>query len=174
MTYCVLKQRQIARAGKVPLYLRPVHWLFGVVVGYGYWTSRALLWGLLFVIAGHFIFAEAWRAGAMAPTDGDMLRSPEWAECADTANPAECWSSRSPGRDYERFSPTLYSIDVFLPIVEFGQERNWTPAAGRGGQFEGTTVGSLAWIWRTIQEAAGYLLSAFAVAGGARLARREE
>ncbi|MCI4666065.1 MAG: hypothetical protein MRY74_15220 [Neomegalonema sp.] len=172
----VQKQRQLAHAGKVPLYLRPAHWLFGVAVGYGYWTSRALLWGLLFMIAGHFIFAAAWRAGAMAPTDGHMLRSPQWLACADKPNPAACWAKQPPGLDYEVFSPTLYSIDVFLPIVEFGQESAWSPSAPRGPKTPGveTTVGALAWVWRTIQEAMGYLLSAFAVAGGARLARREE
>lgn len=170
----VLKQRQLARAGKVPLYLRPAHWLFGVTVGYGYWTSRALLWGLLFILAGHFIFAAAWRAGAVAPTDAIMLRSPEWRACSDAPRPAECWAETPPGLDYEVFSPTLYSIDVFLPIVAFGQEEAWSPSALRGSETAGTAFGRLAWIWRTVQEAAGYLLSAFAVAGGARLARREE
>ncbi len=172
----VLKQRQLARAGKVPFYLRPAHWLFGVAVGYGYWTSRALLWGLLFIVAGHFVFAAAWRAGAVAPTDAIMLRSPEWRACSDAPRPAECWGAAPPGLDYEAFSATLYSIDVFLPIVAFGQEEAWTPSAPRGEEVAdgAATLGRLAWIWRTVQEAAGYLLSAFAVAGGARLARREE
>ena len=49
----VLKQRQLRRAGKIAFYMRPFHWLFGLAVGYGYWTSRAALW--MVIVGG------AWR-----------------------------------------------------------------------------------------------------------------
>lgn len=188
----VLKERQRARAGKVPIYLRPVHALFGLIVGYGYWTSRALLWSLLFVIVGGVTFDAAWRAGAMAPASDVVLTSEGWRACVsdEPAHPAECWARDPSGYDYQTFEPWLYSVDVFLPVVTFEQEAAWSPSPPRGGPaFElapdaaqgavfaaigDTTIGGLAWIWRYVHEAAGYILSAFAIAGAARLAQREE
>lgn len=188
----VLKERQRARAGKVPLYLRPIHWLFGVAVGYGYFTSRALLWSALIVVAGAALFDAAWRAGAMTPASDIVLVSDEWRACLRSAPEATtaCWLETGPGRDYETFAAWLYAVDVFLPVVDLEQEAAWAPSPTRGAPLleaapasarptlsavidAETPIGAIAWAWRILHEASGYVLSAFALAGAARLAQRD-
>lgn len=167
----VEKERRKRRAGEIAWYLRPFHALFGLAVGYGYFTSRALLWSVLFIALGAVIFQETWRQGAMAPAHEVMLDDPEWRAVQAADNPAALWSAAYPGRDYVAFDPVLYSFDVFLPIVSIEQEPAWAPSASRGATIAGRPFGYLAGLYRIFHEIMGYILSAFAIAGAARLVR---
>lgn len=170
----VLKQRMLRRAGKIAWHMRPFHWLFGVAVGYGYWTSRALLWLVLFVAVGAVLFDLAWRQGAMTPTRDGTLTSVAWEKCLEEAPvlTAQCWTSRAPGEDYEPFSAALYSLDVFLPVIDLEQESAWSPAPRRGEPVLDIAVGRWAWGYRFVHELLGYLLMGFAAAGLTKLAER--
>lgn len=187
----VYKERARRAAGAVPWHLRPLHRLYGMTVGYGYFTSRAIFFSAVLVVLGALMFGAVWRAGAMVPAHEVLLDDEAWTDCAATApNPSTCWLSRLPGKDYEAFSAALYSLDVFLPIVSLEQEPAWTPSAARGDRLGDSALGQalsdaglswpwlaeqrlggVAWIYRIVHEALGYILSAFAVAGAARLVR---
>lgn len=171
----VLKQRMLRRAGRIPLYIRPFHWVFGLVVGYGYWTSRVLLWALLVVALGAGLFEAAWRGGAMTPAQPEVLVSEPWAACAATAPeaPSACWASSAAGRDYEPFDAALYSLDLFLPLIQLEQEAAWSPSPTRGPALFGVALGSWAWGYRFFHELLGYVLSGFAAVGFAKLAERD-
>lgn len=171
----VLHQQMLRRAGKIPLYIRPFHWLFGVVAGYGYWTSRVLLWSVLAVMLGAAVFWHAWREGAMTPTHPDILLSDDWRGCLEdpAGSPANCWMKTPPGRDYEPFDPVAYSIDVFLPVVSLEQETSWSPSPSRGAPIAGRPSGFWAWAYRFVHELLGYVLVGFAVVGFAKLAERD-
>ena len=170
----VERERQTRRAGEIVWHLRPIHRLYGFTVGYGYFTARALLWSALIVALGAFLFAAAWRDGAIVPAHEVVLDDPEWRACAAQQRAAECWTASDPGRDYEPFHPLLYSFDVFLPVISLEQEPAWTPSTARGRQVSGVKLGALAWAYRLLHESLGYLLSAFAIAGAARLVRESE
>ncbi|MCI4665304.1 MAG: hypothetical protein MRY74_11340 [Neomegalonema sp.] len=170
----VERERQARRAGKIAWYLAPLHRLYGAAVGYGYFTSRALLWSLLVVVLGAFVFEAAWRDGAMAPAHEVVLDDPEWRACAPKRHAAACWIAQDPGRDYEPFQALVYSFDLFLPVLSLEMEPAWTPSASRGSDHWGMRLGALAWGYRLVHEALGYLLSAFAIAGAARLVRENE
>ncbi|MEM9726731.1 MAG: hypothetical protein AAF909_14905 [Pseudomonadota bacterium] len=171
----VLHQRMLRWAGKVPLYLRPFHWLFGAVAGYGYWTSRVLLWAALVVALGAAVFEGAWRGGAFTPAQAEALLSASWAECLETApiQTAQCFLQSSPSDDYEPFNAAFYALDVFLPVVELEQEAAWSPTPRRGEAWIGATSGYWAWVYRFVHELLGYVLTGFAVLGFARLAERD-
>lgn len=167
----VEKERRKRRAGEIAWYLRPMHWLYGLAVGYGYFTARAMLWSAIFILIGALLFSAAWRQGAMVPASEVMLDDPEWKAVQAAPNPAELWIQAAPGRDYASFDPLLYSFDVFIPIVSVEQEPAWAPSTTRGEEVLGEPLGRLAALYRVFHELMGYILSAFAIAGAARLVR---
>jgi hypothetical protein len=77
-------------------------WLLDGTIGYGYRTWLAGVWLLLFFVVGWAIFA-GWL----------MLDSPTMEPTKDTGLPD--------------FHAWVYSLDVLVPIVDFGQEKSYTP-----------------------------------------------
>ena len=81
----------------------------------------------------------------MAPNSPVILASTDWRDavtafdaCDDGPRascpvPLKVWSQTSPSaKDYETFSPWLYSADLFVPLVALGQEAAWAPTTTRG------------------------------------------
>lgn len=189
----VLLERRKRAAGRIPWYLRPFHRLYGLTVGYGYYTGRALVWAVLFLMVGAWAYGAAWHAGAVAPREGQLVADAAWRACGAAENPAACWRSGPAGFDYPAFSASMYSLDVFLPVIDVGQERAWTPSVDRGWRIGDTsagaliaavpvvgppaadvTIGGIAFAFSFLHELAGYILSAFVIAGAATLVRADE
>ncbi len=130
-------------AGKVPLFTRPFHWLYGRIVGYGYFTVRAVIPAAVLWLLGWLFYAAAWSGGAFAPADAEMLDTAEWRACIENVetnrNPAACWAAATRddgtpriGADYEPYYAPFYSLDVMVPFITIGQEDSWLPVPGRG------------------------------------------
>jgi hypothetical protein len=97
----VARQRERRRrVDLAPWWKRAFGRLLGFVTGFGYAPERAL--GLLaaLVLAGGFMFARAWDADAISPSE----RCPADAAC---------------------FNALLLSADVALPIVDLGYDGDW-------------------------------------------------
>lgn len=62
-----------------------------------------------------------------------------------------------PRKEYPSFSPFLYSLDVFLPLVDLSQEKSWSPV---------TSAGTFTVIWSVvvIQIIFGWLFSGLLIA----------
>jgi hypothetical protein len=88
-------------------------------VGYGYRPELPLYWSLAFFLVGWLTFAEASDFGYMVPRDGSVVIYLE-------ANPA----ARVPAR-YPKFNPFVYAMDIYLPVIELGQDEAWIPSAVR-------------------------------------------
>lgn len=102
---------QSARAdcGKIWLRLHGRRWWAGLthwVVGYGHKPERALFCALGFWLLGTVIYFVGWRAGLMVPN-------------AETGLPPTAFVS------------AIYALDLFMPVMDFGQERAWE-ASGQG------------------------------------------
>jgi hypothetical protein len=69
-------------------------------VAYGRDPLRALLWFLLIVVIGFFVFRKKEKMRAVVETD-------------------------------RRYRPFLYSLDLFLPLVDLGYAKRWEPEPGR-------------------------------------------
>ena len=88
--------------------------------GHGYRPGWSLVWiaGIIFI--GAIIFSSAQSADRMTPAKERFY-----------LNQARIQEYELTGvlpAGYPKFSPILYSVDVFLPIVSFSQEDHWRPA----------------------------------------------
>jgi len=145
------------------------------LVGYGYRPWWAIFWAIPIVVATALMAQKVWDTGDFAPNAAPVLMSAFWQELATDAgvlNPAAYWACSAPldtsdctdraGRDYETFKAPLYALDVFVPIVNLGQDDAWAPSTSRG--VWGQIAHNLLWLIKTI----GWVMTAMvagAVAG---------
>jgi hypothetical protein len=119
------------RFGKMSLGRRIWLALLGATIGYGYLPARATVWMAGIVLLGTALFRWAYRRDDLQPTQ----------------------------RNTPRFNSFWYSLDTFLPIIDFKQADYWLP----------TSSGMRWYSW--IQTAFGWLLSTALVAGLTGLVR---
>jgi len=155
----VLIAEQDAQYQKSSLPRRLLASFLKTTIGYGHQPLLAILWSALVVLLGWQVVSVGARAGVMAPT---------WPE----NRPAE---ARKP---YEKLSPLLYSLDVFVPFVNLHQEHYWWPDADAEGQYAilGRKIrisGRMLRRYLWLQIIAGWLLSAIFVAGITGLMRND-
>jgi sRNA-binding regulator protein Hfq len=105
-------------------------WVLRLTIGYGYRPWYALIWALVFVALGSGLF---WRYSALiTPSDKATYEEMHLASGNCTADAPDY---------YQSFSPVVYSLDVFLPIINFGQKDRWMPNAHCGSTLK------LPWAW---------------------------
>ncbi len=107
------------------------NWFLRVTVGYGYRPWLAGLWLAGLLAVGTFVFAGAHPA---------------------LIHPA---SATAP-----QFQPVVYTLDVLLPIVDFGQEKAWVPQHS-------------ARIWTWALTGAGWVLTTAFIAGLTNALKRD-
>jgi hypothetical protein len=122
-----------------------------ITVAYGYRPLRTVLWSLAVILLGRIVVAVGARAGVMRLT---------WPET--TPPPA--------GDPTAGLHPLLYSLDVFLPLVNLHQEHYWWPDESASGEYrllgrDITIRGSILRYYLWLQIIAGWLLSAIFIAG---------
>jgi hypothetical protein len=143
--------------------------LTGGVAGYGYAPQNALYWSLACVTLSSFVYMLFWRLGAMVPADAVILTSAEWlaAYQANPTAPALVWAAGSgPATShYETFYSALYALDVFLPIVDLGQQSTW-------GQTTVTWAGWGARLYTWLLQAAGYVVTTLGLAAATGIIQR--
>lgn len=138
----VLVTREHARRATLPRPLRPLHWLFGFVVGYGHRLWRPIVPLALLVCVTSFQFEDA----------HDGCRGDYAAESCSMVITNEEVSSSD-------FHPVVYSIDAALPVVDLDQQDLWVPQ----GKYR-------LWFWLLI--VTGWLLTTAVVAGLTRVLAR--
>jgi hypothetical protein len=104
----IQKQVDLRKSGQLGLRARLWNLMLGFFVGHGYQPGRAALFALLVIAAGTYVFERAKQDGAMESTDRAVN------------------TSASPSAD-PQFNPIVYSLDVFLPIIDLHQEDEWLP-----------------------------------------------
>src|SRR6266849_2339871 len=110
--------------GKLGALARPWHWVLWATIGYGYRPWLALCWGIGIVMFGFLLFGLGYYEGAITPSDKD-------AYCTFAAHDTNLHHGNPPPY-YPRFSPLVYSLDTFLPIISFGQKDHWMPNPNTG------------------------------------------
>jgi hypothetical protein len=145
------------------LFKRPMNLLFRHMFGYGHKPMRALLWVLIFVVFGAWLYGTAYDAGQMAPNSDVVLTSAEWlaAVAAHEAGgpvPLQSWLDGDSAQDHESFNPWIYGLDLFVPLDALGQEAAWAPSPARGDW-------GVAGFWlRPFIQAAGWIMTALGAA----------
>jgi hypothetical protein len=102
----------------------PLNLLWYVTVGYGYRTWQAAIWLVALVVSSTWVFSGAYPAHMIAS-----------------------------GSHPPAFQPFVYSLDLLLPVIGFGQKSAWQP--------QGPAL--LYWSWGLT--GAGWVLTAAVVAG---------
>ncbi len=92
--------------------------VLGPLIGYGYQPWRALWIGLVIIIFGWIIFTVGEKFRIVTPS--------KEAEHVFEANEHRLSS------DYPVFEGLMYSIDVFVPLLDLHQANYWMPSAKRG------------------------------------------
>lgn len=125
-------QSKRADCGKIGLRLHGRRLWAGLthrVVGYGHKPERALCYTFGFWLLGTVISFIAYRAGLMVPNSDVIMVSAEWldAVAADRVAPTDLWTGDAirASAHYETFFAGIYALDLFLPVVDLGQESTW-------------------------------------------------
>jgi hypothetical protein len=100
-------------------------------LGYGYKVAQALLILLVLGTGFGWVYAEAFRQGAIVPADKDLRNEPRAAACANWS-PAACPALAD--KVIPSFNPWLYSADVMIPVIGFGQKAAWIPTHGKAAE----------------------------------------
>jgi hypothetical protein len=124
--------------------------LLRATIGYGYKPSRALWWIGAFILTGTVLFWLGFRDGAMARTS--ELERP--SAPAQTGQPCD---------KYPSWCVPLYSIDMFVPLVDLHQAKYWLPDTKCGSLVNlgivKTKSGDLLRIYMWLHIGAGWLLT---------------
>ena len=145
----IAKQEALRKSDRMGSWGRAWNYFLGATIGHGYKPWKALWYILGAVIIGAVVFGLAFNNDLMVPTK-------ERIYLAESYPP--------PPSQYPRFQPFIYSLDVFLPIVDLHQESYWLPNA------------STPWGWAVmgymwLQILLGWVLTTVAVAGLTGLVR---
>ncbi|XZQ28991.1 hypothetical protein ACTTAL_16210 [Rhodobacter capsulatus] len=136
--------------------------------GYGHAPFKALRTALLILAATVWLANATYQRGEMAPANVDILLSEDWKDAINNGCPsiqtASCtmplrlWENTPAGKDHEAFSPSIYALDLFLPLGTLAQKDSWAPSKNRGAF--GWTLHYCRWIIQL----SGWLLIATAAA----------
>ncbi len=144
-----------------------LHWFskgwkrfLGYTIAYGYHPEWALIWGLVVVVAGSFLFNVGYQHGLISATDKDC--KPPTLQQVDQACP-----------NHPKFNPIIYSLDVFLPIVDLRLKTYWLPNATKGVEnpFFHIKWGALLRYYFWLHIISGWVLTTLWVAGFSGLVR---
>jgi hypothetical protein len=137
------KQSDMSRFGSLNKWQTVWNRFLGVSIGHGYRLLRPVIFGLGVMVVGTLIFWWGYDHGLLVST-------------ADQVNQTSAKGST--------FFAPMYSVDTFLPIIDFGQESAWQPLANSyGGWF------ILVSYW--VEIGLGWIVSTLFVLGFTRLVR---
>jgi hypothetical protein len=102
----IAKERARRKYGNLGLWAWLGHWVLGFSMANGYKPQRLLLGAAAFVVLGGWLFGEGYQAGTIVPAKKVEENS-----------------------HYPSFDRWMYSLDTFLPIINFGQKDYWWPEA---------------------------------------------
>ena len=118
----IAKEEDRGRFTQLPFFQKGWHGFIGLTISYGHHPWKALWWILLVVVLGWGLFAMGSRAGVMRPTKESAYISGDGGE------------HRRLSEDYPKFDPLVYSLDMFVRLVNLHQASYWLPNANREGE----------------------------------------
>jgi hypothetical protein len=89
--------------------------MFGLLVGYGYRPNRGVVFAVVTVLLGGFVYWQAANDNMIVPSQPAIivnLGSKDFPSLPDA---------------YGQFNPLIFSLDVFVPFLDLHQETRWLP-----------------------------------------------
>jgi hypothetical protein len=101
-------------------------WWIKWLTGYGVRTWLLLIYILVFLLVGTGVF---WKADALLPVSAQEQGAPNGAQVGEThLLPTQPEKAREPGSfGRHLFERLVYSLDLFLPVVNLHVDENWQP-----------------------------------------------
>jgi hypothetical protein len=152
----IQKEDDVGLARSLPWWQRLWRGLLRHTVGHGYRPEWALVWILVIIALGAFLFDLGYREGVMAPASTDVLVQEMYQKYREIP------------KDYPTFSAWAYSIDAFIPFLDLVLEHYWIPNADAGWW------GALLRIYLWIHIGVGWILSTLFLTGVTGIIRRLE
>ena len=172
------RERLLTERGEFPRIWRWGRKVWDALAGYGYrpWrrTFHISFWIMVF---GSALFCWGEQAGRIAPHQPAALVSMKYQYGRIPAEtPDETVARKFSG--YPEFNPILFSVDIFVPLLNLHQEPFWYPAPDGGHQhwWGSAEDGDSSWWfllewWYWFQIMAGGVLTSFFLLSIARLLR---
>jgi hypothetical protein len=144
-------------------FLKFIH---GLLVGYGYKPGRAAKYGFFFILIGWGIFFGAFKNNLMVPLDskngvGNLYQIAKLSDNGvDTSSGFGMYS-------------LVYSIDTFIPIINFQASSYWLPTAYlKNSNKEVSSLGCFVCIYRWIHIFMGWLISSMFIVALGRFSQK--
>ena len=146
----------LRRRGKIGFAAWLWNWFLWLTVGYGYRAWLPLVWAVVVVLAGGFIFQPAAVICAADPSVPAVASAPA---AVPQKVLAESTISELP-------HPFLYSIDVLVPFADLNQKKTWQ-LDDKGSFFLAFQA------WYLFEELAGWVLTALLAAAATGLLKNQ-
>jgi len=111
-----------SRALPTRLFYAVVSLLLRVFIDYGYRPLKAFRWMLFFIVLSTLVFGTAYRSQLMSVTSEQIYMDKAYKTPGSETNELL-------PKQYIAFDAFLYSIDTFVPVLDFDQEARWFPNA---------------------------------------------
>jgi hypothetical protein len=182
----IFKEKARRKRGNLGPIAKCWNGFLGLTMAHGYRPQQLLLFALGFVLLGAWLFGAGYQAGIIIPAKSEAYTIYEKTGQMPVFYPA--------------FSRFMYSLDIFLPIINFGQKDYWGPrdldnlasvrqqlclgylvsVVGPPPSLCPQSVGSLGvisdsllYVYRWIHIGVGWLLITLGIAGVTNLVRKE-
>jgi hypothetical protein len=136
----IARQDDLRRYGQLGPVAAGWNWFLGKSMAHGYEPLRVVYAAAVFILIGWFVFGYGAALGVMVPTK--LEGSPQ------------------------TLSPLVYSLDTFLPVIDFHQESYWLPSSS-------TALGRAIRTYLWIHIGMGWALTTLAVIGFTGLVRKK-
>jgi hypothetical protein len=146
------KQAELCRRGRLGWPTWAWKRALGFAIGYGYQLWRAVLLSVLVVAVGAFVFGASLRDGVMIPVKDRPKHYKPGTDCPPNV---PCFNS------------FVYSLDVFLPVIDLRLESYWLPVRKEGEYAVAYQT------WYYVQVVLGWVLTTLMVAGLTGLIRKD-
>jgi hypothetical protein len=147
------------------------HIFLDYVTGFGYRPMWTILWALgIVLIFGEVFYVES---GHFGPTNPLIYNYNSLSQCGPVGDLGKlAWTDCRLPPEYTTFQPFVYSLDLFLPLVDLQQDRDWAPIISRSSGemiWDGWWIRILMWLEIGI----GWMFSLIFVAYITRFAAKE-
>ncbi|NQV37586.1 MAG: hypothetical protein HQ509_06240 [Candidatus Marinimicrobia bacterium] len=161
LTKQILYQKNIDRVerGDIKGIEKFIHKILGWTIGFGYKPERALIWILLIILLGTAVFKIGNNTQLIVPTGNPIIAS------------HSITTKEKLPYNYPAFHAFIYSIDVFVPIIDLQMKRYWHPystAIGEiniGSNRKISIHGGYIRVWFIFQIIMGWVLTTLLFAG---------
>ncbi|MFH1716155.1 MAG: hypothetical protein ABIF19_02290 [Planctomycetota bacterium] len=145
--------------------------VFGPLIGYGHKPMLAMRWAVPIIVLGWLFFAAGYSHGLITPPSESAYTDYRAGAVPDPGDPNLAISGV-----YPVFNSLFYSIDTFVPVVDFHQGRYWLPNANRGSEIIPWGPWPLCWgglllFWLWFETICGWVLTTLFLVGFTGLVR---